>query len=367
MQVFISHPELDGQETRLSSDVLASATSSTVENNKGFSTNDYVVFGTLGEELTEIVKLTGTTGTTTLGHTTGPVFAHSARTSISQVRYNQVKVYSSTSETGTYSLVGTKDLSLDQDGTVYEDDAGTESTWYKIKYYNSTTTVLSSFSVAVQGTGYTENSLKSMGDEILEDFGDPEGKDLKREQVYNYLRGGVRKVVSEMVKMLPDYNKCYAVKALTSGSSTLPTRFLGFIRVDVGSTADDAHKAEYVDEGSLIPDSDYSESSPKVFIRGSSFYTLPDTSANAYVWYWEYPAPMTTDSSEHGLPYGARDVLVNYALYRAWLMKDPEKAVSFKSLYRDSLSEYVDFVAQSRQQISSNHVEVKSGSDLYEY
>lgn len=365
MQIFIQPPELDGQETRLNADVAASATSSTVENNKSFASGDYVVFGNPGEELTEIVLLTSVSGTTTLGHTTGPVFAHSARTSVSQIRYNQVKVYSSTSETGTYALLDTVDLTLDQDSTIYSDSTGTATTWYKIKYCKGAT--LSSFSPAVQGTGYTENSLKSMADEVLEDFGDPEGKDLKRDQVYNYLRGGVRKVVSELIKTLPDYNKVYEVKALTSGVATLPTRFLGFIRVDAGETADDAYKAEYVSEGGLIPGTSYSSTAPKVYIRGSSLYILPTTVSNAYIWYWEYPTPMDTESTEHGLAYGARDVLVNYALYRAWLMKDPDKATSFKTLYKDAMSEYVEFVAQSRQQISKGHVEVRAGSDLYEY
>ena len=366
MEIFVKHPDLDGQETRLATDVAAAATSCTVENNKSFATNDYVVFGALGEETTEIVKLTGVSGTTTLSHSTGPVFAHSARTSISQIRYNQVKVYSATSESGTYSLVGTTDLTLDQDSTVYSDSDGTESTWYKIKYYNETTTKLSSFSVAVQGTGYTEDSLRSMGDEVLEDFGDTNGKDLKRSQVYNYLRGGVRKVTQELIKSFPDYRKNYVVKTLSSGTATLPDRFLGFIRIDAGPTADTAYKCTYTSEGALSPGTTYSSYEPKVSIRGSSFYVLPDDIANAYIWYWDYPTSMTTESSEHGLPYGARDVLVNYALYKTWLSKDTVKAISFKTLYKDSLSEYIDFVAQSRQQMTKEHIEVRFGDDMYE-
>jgi len=93
---------------------------------------------------------------------------------------------------------------------------------------------------------------------------------------------------------------------------------------------------------------------------------LPDDIANAYCWYWDYPTSMTTESSEHGLPYGARDVLVNYALYKTWLSKDTVKAISFKTLYKDSLSEYIDFVAQSRQQMTKEHIEVRFGDDMYE-
>ncbi len=66
MLVRIYLPELNLQFTRLSADIAASATTSTVENNKGFATNDYVVFGKVGEEKTEIVKLTSASGIITL-------------------------------------------------------------------------------------------------------------------------------------------------------------------------------------------------------------------------------------------------------------------------------------------------------------
>ena len=92
MLVKISHPELGTGKTRLSADVAASATSSTVENNDNFAAADYVVFGNLGEEKTEIVLLTSVTAPSTLGHTTGPVFAHSARTPVQETKYNQIKI-----------------------------------------------------------------------------------------------------------------------------------------------------------------------------------------------------------------------------------------------------------------------------------
>jgi len=366
MLIYINAPELDGQETRLSADVAAAATTSTVENNKSFATNDLVVFGALGEELTEIVTLTSTSGTTTLGHTVGPVFAHSARTSVSQIRYNQAKVYSCATETGSYSLLDTVNLTLDQDTTIYNDTAGTATTWYKIKYYNSVTAVLSSFSVAVQGTGYTDDSLKSMADEVLEDFGDPEGEDLSREQVYNYLRGGVRKITTEIIKTIPDYRKNYSILTLSSGVVALPSNFLGFIRIDAGSSTTDSERCEYVDEGSLYPDRTYSDLEPKAFIRGSNLYIYPNDIAYAYVWYWDYPTPMTEENDEHGLPYGGRDVLVNYALYKAYLSKDIEKAASYKSEFKDSLEKYIEFVSQARQQMTKGRINIVFGADMYE-
>lgn len=65
MLVFIDHPSLGPQSTRLAADVAADATSSTVENYTGFVTNDYVIFGKPGEEKSEIVLLTSATAVVT--------------------------------------------------------------------------------------------------------------------------------------------------------------------------------------------------------------------------------------------------------------------------------------------------------------
>lgn len=378
MEIVITHPQIESQETRLTADVAASATTSTVENNTGFTTNDYVVFGALGEELTEIVKLTSTTGTTVLGHTTGPVFAHAARTSVSLIKYNQAKIYTSDAEDGTYALLATVDLTLDQDYTVYDDTTGTSATWYKIKYYNETTAGLSSFSDAVLGTGYTDDSLFTMTEEVMEEFGDSGGKDLSREEAQRQLKAGVRRITTELFKTYPDYFKTYVVITPNgTGLDPLPSRFLGLIRVDIndaGTSTTDAHKAEYIQESVGEPDTTWYASSPKVSIRGSNLVTYPTlgTSGRAFVWYWAYPAEMTTESSEHGLPYGAKDVLKHYALYKIWIAKDNETGIgtrgyAYRQLFKEELENYVEFVAQSRQQLNSNKIGIASGSDLYEW
>jgi hypothetical protein len=213
-----------------------------------------------------------------------------------------------------------------------------------------------------------------MADEVMEEFGDPQGNDLSREQVYNYLRGGVRKTVTQLFKSFPDYLKTYTTQALTSGTATyaLPSGFLGFIRVDInigGTATTDAYKAIYKGEDFGEPDTTFYKSSPYVSIRGNYFVVRPTPDANgmAFIWYWASPTTMTTESSEHGLPYGARDVLVNYALYRAWLGKDQDKSTSYKTLFTDSLDDYMDFVINSRQTMTKGNVEIITGGDLYEF
>ncbi len=95
-------------------------------------------------------------------------FTHSARTPISEIKYNQAKIYSDTASTGEFTtLVATLDLMPDEDYTVYDHITGTSATWYKVKYYNETTEAISSFSDPVEGVGYTETSLYSMTDEVF--------------------------------------------------------------------------------------------------------------------------------------------------------------------------------------------------------
>ena len=374
MLVKINPPSLGIGKTRLSADVAAAATSSTVENYQGFATNDYIVFGKLGEENSEIVLLTSVTANVTLGHTTGPVFTHSARTPISEIKYNQAKIYSDTASTGEFTtLVATLDLMPDEDYTVYDHTTGTSATWYKVKYYNETTEAISSFSDPVEGVGYTETSLYSMTDEVLEEFGDSDTKEISRKRVRSVIRAAVRKLTLELIKVLPDYRRSYTTQTLTSGTVAydLPTRFLAFQRVDVnysGSVATDAYKADFESESEGEPNTIYQKTDPRVFFRGDTFglRPTPDGTGTAFLWYWDYPEIMTEENDVHGLPHGARESIIMYALWRLWLPKNREKGFDYKKAYTEDKNDYIDFIARSRQFYTSKKVEITFGHDLYE-
>ena len=137
--------------------------------------------------------------------------------------------------------------------------------------------------------------------------------------------------------------------------------------MDAGASATEAHEASYVSEGALRANTTYSAFAPKVFIRGSNLYIEPSTITNVYMWYWDYPTGMSTASTEHGLPYGATDVLIAYALYRSWLSKDAEKVSTYKALYKDAVDEYLEFVSHARQNLTKDYVEIRDGSDIYDY
>lgn len=370
-KIRIFHPELGGQFTRLASDVAAAATSSTVENNAGFATNDLAVWGNPGEEKAEIVTVTGVSGSTIISHSGALVFAHGAQTRISQIKYNQAEISRATAEGGSYSVVATVSLRIDEVYTVYDDTAGTSSSWYKIRYKNSVTSVFSDYSPEVQATGYEEDSLFSMVEEVLADFNDEDGVQVTRTQVRRYLRTAVRKLVMRMIQIMPDYRRNRTTQTLTSGDYdySLPTRFLSFIRMAISFSSaieTDAVEARFKSEGEVDSMAVYSEGNPVVSFRGETYVIRPTPAGGtAFLYYWDYPAVMTDDSDEHGLPYGARDVLVAYALYRSWVNKNIEMSDQYKSEWKDGGDEWIEFIATSRQASSNKSVEVIFGDDLY--
>lgn len=70
---------------------------------------------------------------------------------------NYLRLFSSTSETGTYSQVGA-DIAYDYGDTQYEYTNITETLWYKIQFYNSVTAKLGPLSNAVYGGNFSANA-----------------------------------------------------------------------------------------------------------------------------------------------------------------------------------------------------------------
>lgn len=370
----IAHPELGVQKTFSTSETTASSVLSLVENNDGFAASDRVLFGIYGQERTEMVTLSGITGNSQLDHTTGPLFSHPARTQIAQMEFDQIEISRADSAGGVYSVLTTIYLNVDETDTEYNDTAGSTTSWYKVRYKNSITEIYSDYGDEIQGTGFTDDSLGSMVNEVLEDFGDPQSTQVSRESVRNYLNAGVRKLIQSIIRTYPDFRTNYTTQALTASTASysLPQYFLAFKRVDVNYSSSDstgAYKARFGGEELGYPNTTFSQQEPYVSIRANNFILRPtptSSSGYAFIWYWDYPAPMTNDTDEHGLPYGARDIIVSYALYRIWLTQDQDKSTSFKTKMNDEIDEFIEFIGQQRQLMSKNRVNLIFGTELYE-
>lgn len=130
------------EKTAVATAISAAGTSLSIKNGNGFSADDYIIIGREGDETTEIAQIDSISGQT-ITLTAGTTFAHSVDEPVSKILYNQIKLYSATSKTGTYSVVGSGvDIEVDSPlGTTLSDSSGSSSKWYKATFYNSTTTV----------------------------------------------------------------------------------------------------------------------------------------------------------------------------------------------------------------------------------
>ena len=172
-----------------------------------------------------------------------------------------------------------------------------------------------------------------------------------------------------IIRSYPDYFGAYDTQALSASTTySYPTRFLSFKRINIGSSTTDHYNAEFKGEGDIDTNYSYLETDPKVVLRDSVWKTYPDCAGKtAYLYFWQYPADMDDDNDEHGLPYGGRDVLVAFTLYRLWLDKDVDRATVVKRLYNELLEEYMEFVGQRRQTQNNMFQKIVFGEDDYSW
>ena len=368
----IGHPTLGPQKTFLTADVAADATTATVENTSGFASGEYVVFGKPGQEQTEIVLLTSVTPETTLGHTTGPTFAHKVETPIHEIGYNQIEVHYATSETGTYALLTTIDIQIDQKKTVYEDPNATSTRWYKVRFKDEDDTLYSPYSIPVQGTGWTSSSLRGMTDQILTEA-NLTGDAGTRERIRRLLNQEVKQLCLAISKLHTTVLTTYTTQSLTASTYQydLPTRFLRFKKVDISFDGSTYHRAWFESETEGLPDTTYYTSVPYVYRRGSEFGIRPEdditSSGVAKLWYDAYPTEMYDANDTHGLPYGASDILIAKILYRLWLSKNEQRASSYKNEYEDARQNYLTALSEGYQDYNPPVVRVRQGLDLYDW
>jgi hypothetical protein len=160
------HPSLTNEKTYLSAAPVATATSLYCKSVAGISSNLYVVVGNPGEEKTEIVLCSAVNSTTNVLTVGALKFGHTIDAPVTVIKYNQVKFYKSATLTGTYNLIQTVDIDIDDEQTVYDYTAGLTTDYFEVSYYNSTTTTESQKSDPLIGTGYSRKALASLIKEI---------------------------------------------------------------------------------------------------------------------------------------------------------------------------------------------------------
>jgi len=365
MLIFIPHPKPDTAKTTLIANVLAAASASKVQNTAGFLDNMFTVFGTAGTERAEIVKLSGITAPDTISHATGPIFPHAAGESVTKIRYDKIEIYRDPDPDGTYTLITTIDIDIDEKQTIYDDLSGTRDDWYKFRYKNSETDNVSEFSMPLEGVGYSEDALYSIVEEAAEEYGDPDSRVVSKRQWRQLARTGVRMVARALgqLNMPVLTEKDTVVWSPGTEVIPLPERFMKFRVIRVQYTGQSAIRARRINEQNIEPQAPYTRVAPRFFRRGINWGIIPDEQANVVYWADIFPRPMTDATNEHGLPYGARDVIVAYMLFRAWIKKDRDRSRMYQSDYNNMLNEYVQQVADGFQgyELDTLNIEADGG------
>lgn len=188
MLIRTSNPTIDDLEvTYLSNPISAGVTSLIVKNNDRFAANNRIMIGEMGQEKTEVVTVSNVSGgdTIVIGAT---VFDHEADTPIYRLRFDQIKIYRATSVSGSYSLLATVDLDVDNDelATFYDDTTGLATHYYKTSAYHSVSTLESALSDSIAGTGWRRNQVGGIIDEILAEVSDPTEQHVGRLEMLGY-------------------------------------------------------------------------------------------------------------------------------------------------------------------------------------
>ena len=127
----------------LGADVAAgSSVTITLEDNDGFSDNDFVVIGVEGAEKTELQQIDAAVSGGTDIQVTTLVFAHKKGDPITLYQYNKRKFYGSVTETGTYVELTSDgspvNIQVDDPlGTIIEYTGAEGFLFFKATYYNS--------------------------------------------------------------------------------------------------------------------------------------------------------------------------------------------------------------------------------------
>lgn len=151
-----------------------------VDNTAGFSDaavgvdEKLILIGSLGVENAEIVQYTTINNSTSFIITGSPTNVkqfHNRGEKVSEIKFNKVNVYKSSTIDGVYTLLETKIFQVGQQNTIFYDQNGLTSDYYKVQWLNSITSETSSFSSSISVLEYPENSVAEIIYPVLSAMG----------------------------------------------------------------------------------------------------------------------------------------------------------------------------------------------------
>lgn len=199
------HPNIEGNpRSNLTTKAVSGQADLIIQNASDFAVDDHLVIGNPAEELTEIKKIASISGKT-ITLSANLVNTHPENTKITFIKYDQVKFYKATSVNGSYSLVATKSIAIDEPHTLYDDSTALSTDYFKIKYFNSDSSDLSVYSDPIGASGFPRYSLKRIQDAVYAKTGDKKESYYTREEITDW----VNEIKDDMVNQIIDSNEKY--------------------------------------------------------------------------------------------------------------------------------------------------------------
>jgi len=163
--------------TYVSSNVASGVTTVPVDNAGDFTAGSILLLmSSIGAENSEIVASSSHTGQAlTTAETALP---HNRGETASEIKYDQIAVHKSTTIDGTYSEFSKKTFFTTQQSTIFYDNTGAKSDYYKVRWENSANSETSDFSSPISVTAYPENSVAKVVYPVLTAMG-VSGNDTK--------------------------------------------------------------------------------------------------------------------------------------------------------------------------------------------
>lgn len=348
MLLHARHPDISKLEkTYLASAVSAAGTALTVASNNVFAANDYVVVGTLGQEKTELRQISSVSGDTTI-NVDALDFDHGKDTVITKIPFNQVRFYKASSSGGSFSVVQTSTIDVDQAETIYDYTSGVSTDYFKFAYLNSQTSTESTLSDEFAGTGPDEYNVGRIIDDFLAETG---FKLFTRPELIRFIDN----CLQEAVKAKDSWSDLFNQESFTTSASQ-QTKTLDSIASRIRRVVDVKWKNNwplltYVDPqtfwqmvangastSALGQPTHYS-----VIDRTLYFYpTIEDASDTVYVGVQLLPTQI--DSEADSVPSSLYGVVKPYLYWKKAIREQKSAAAvaEAKNAYKDAVDEAVE-------------------------
>lgn len=324
MLVSAFNPTTDELEkSNLASATSVGATTLTVRNGDRFSANDRIMIGEMGREKTEIVTVSAVNAdnvTLTVGTT---LYSHEADDPIYVLRFDQIKFYRADTLTGTYSILATVALDVDNADlrTRYDDTTGTSSNYYKVSFYHSIDMLESDLSDPMQGTGFARGTVGAFIDELLRELRDENQTYVDR----NIIMGWCNEVNDDLqTRLKQPFDFLHTRTTLPTSASVetvdFPTDMWKFDQLnyyyddpDNTTTKDmipirvislEEFRYRFQDQ-TTDPDSDILKYvALDTAVNKFRLYPPPETSQGGvlYLYYWKYFTELSDDADEFETP-----------------------------------------------------------------